>query len=56
LFVYNIPNSGVNEYSDTNTFNSDVDKYYITQKNMVFLILALMNKSIKFELKIKKDK
>jgi hypothetical protein len=56
LFAYNISNSGVNEYSDINTSNSDVDKYYITQKNMVFLILALMNKSIKFELKIKKDK
>jgi hypothetical protein len=26
-----------NKYSDMNTFNFNIDKYYTTQKNMVFL-------------------
>ena len=33
-FAYNIPDSGVSEYSTTDTSNSGVGKYYVTQKKM----------------------
>jgi len=36
-----------------NIFNSRIDKYYATQKSMVFLTLILVNKPVKFELKAK---
>ena len=33
-FTCNIPDSDINEYSTTNTSNSNVGKYYIVKKNM----------------------
>jgi hypothetical protein len=37
-----------------NTSNYRVVKYYVTQKNIVFLTLAPVNKPVKFELKAKR--
>jgi hypothetical protein len=51
--AYNIPYFTTSEYSTTNTSNSHVDKYYVTKKSMVFLTLAPLNKSVKFEFKAK---
>jgi hypothetical protein len=31
---YGIPNSGVSEYSTTDTSNSSVDKYFVVKKKM----------------------
>jgi len=50
--VYNIPDSGVSEYSITDTSNSSVSKYYVTKQRMIFLTLTLVNKLIK-EIEIK---
>jgi hypothetical protein len=44
----NILDSSASEYSTTNTFNSDIDKCYVTQKNMVFLTPTLVNKPVKW--------
>ena len=30
--AYNIPDSGTSEYSTTNTFNFDIDKYYVKKR------------------------
>ena len=51
--TYNIPDSTASDYLTTNTSNFRIDKYYVTKKKMVFLTLALLNKSVKFGLKAK---
>jgi hypothetical protein len=53
LFIIYIPDSDASEYLITNTSNSSVDKYYVTKKSMVFITVAPMNKSVKYELKAK---
>jgi hypothetical protein len=46
--AYNIYDSGASENLTTNTFNSDVNKYYVAKKHMVlFLALTLVNKPVK---------
>ena len=53
----NIPYSNASEYSNTNTFNFSVSKYYVTQKKKKQGITAsnlmLVNKLVKFESKAK---
>jgi hypothetical protein len=49
-FSYNIHDSGASEYSTTDTFNSDVGKYYVVIKQnkfksiFLFMTLVSMNK------------
>jgi hypothetical protein len=52
-FACNISDFGVSEYSTTDTFNSNIGKYYIAEKKFnqymffLFLTLASMNKPTK---------
>jgi hypothetical protein len=52
-FAYNIPDSDVSEYSTTDTSNSGVGKYYLTQKKMNGVADSnSLNKPIKINLNI----